>query len=330
MRTNGLPRRLGPWAIAATILMVTAAGCGTTPQGPVPSATTAAASNSPSMKASAEPQPAAPNNVADDVPTNVPQPIPQPDAPPDPSKDINIRAVANTVNANPLSLLNPNIPSQIAVYVTVTWSKVPGAAQYRVSRNDDSGDKFYIRANVPGSYTGYHDGGPTNLKIDNQYQYIVEALDSSGTVIAKSKPDSCKPLYPLDIPKPSSPADGADSVGISPQFQWDGATGANGYYIEVFSGVYFVPMWRGFRKDDGQKTASAIQYGNQVDMMAGTYPNLWAAVLNPAGTYLWCVTAVKTDTGNALTAKAWSKSNSLPIRFYCGKKPASGVQNGGN
>lgn len=328
MRTNGVPRRLGPWAIAATILTTMVAGCGTTPPGPQPGAVTEQAAATPTMKSSAEPQPKAPNQEADDVPTNIPQPIPQPEAPADP-KDITIRAVANTVNANPLQVFNANVPSQIAVYVTLTWSKVKGAAQYRVSRNDDGTDKFYIRANVPATFSGFHDGGPMNLKIDNEYQYIVEALDSSGTVIAKSKPDKCKPLYPLEIPKPNSPADGADQVGISPQFQWDGSTGANGYYVEVFSGVYFTPMWRGFRKDDGQKTADSISYGNQVDMMAGTTPNIWAAVLNPAGTYLWCITAVKTDTGNAMTAKAWAKSNSFPTRFYCGKKPASGVPNGG-
>lgn len=326
MRTNGAPRQMSALAIAATVLMTVAlAGCGARVPGPDTGSTGTQSNKTVTKDYGREEQPTTINDDPQDIPTNIPQPIPNPQPPADP-KALAVKAVANTVNSTALQVFNPNMPSRISVYADLTWSKVQGAAQFRVSRNNDGGDKYYVLYNVPATFRGYRDGAVLNLKIDTEYKYLVEALDSSGNVIARGT-DATKALYPLPIPQPSEPANNADNVGITPKFTWQGSasgnTKAEGYYVEVFSGVYFTPMWRGYRHDG--EFGTTITYGEQVDFQAGTTPAVWPPiVLNPAANYTWTVTAVKTDTGNAATAKAWAKSNSFANRFYCGKKPTVG------
>lgn len=323
MRTNGAPRQMSALAIAATVLMTVAlAGCGT--QVPGPETTSTGSSNKTITKDTGrEEQPRTIAEDPNDVPTNIPQPIPAPEKPADP-KALAVKVVANTINSSALQVFNPNMPSRVSVYADIYWSKVDGAAQFRVSRNEDGGDKYYTLYNVPAKFPGYRDGAVMNLRIDTEYGYLVEALDSAGNVIARGT-DKTKALYPLPIPKTLEPANNAENVGITPKFTWEtgGNTKAEGYYVEVFSGVYFTPMWRGYRQDG--EFGTTITYGTQVDIQAGTKPAIWPPmVLQPLANYTWSVTAIKTDTGNAATAKAWAKSNSPASRFYCGKKPVGG------
>lgn len=324
MRTNGAPRQLEALAIAATVLMTVAlSACGTGVPGPSDPSTSSKTDKTVSKDYGREEQPRTIADDPQDVPTNIPQPIPNPEPPADP-KALAVKAVANTIQSTALQVFNPNMPSRVSVYADLVWSKVEGAAQFRVSRNDDGGDKYYVLHNVPASFRGYRDGAVMNLRIDTDYSYLVEALDSSGNVISRGT-DKTKALYPLPIPKPSEPANNAENVGITPKFTWEtgGNTKAEGYYVEVFSGVYYTPMWRGYRRDG--EFGTAITYGEAVDIQAGTKPAIWPPiVLSPAANYTWSVTAIKTDSGNAATAKAWAKSNSTAMRFFCGKKPVGG------
>lgn len=328
MRMNGMPKRVLPLALTATILTTVAlAGCGTGGV-PAPTPDTKQTTKAPMMsnEGEEEQQPTqTPPYTGEETQTHIPQPIPNPAPPADP-KALSVRAVANTINSCPLNVLSASAPNSVSVYATLTWSKCQNAAQYRVSRNENEADKdekgnpkFYVRSNVPASYRGYKDGGKFQpLKIQNKYTYLVEALDSSGNVIAKGQDDTT-PIYPLAIPTATSPKNSSDGATIAPKFEWASVKGAQGYYVEVFSTVYFTPMWRGFRKEED---GTVLQYGEQVDFMPGTAPAIWSMVLNPQGSYTWSVTAVKTDTGNALTAKAWAKSNSPAWLFSCGAKPA--------
>lgn len=322
MRTNGAPRQKSALAIAATVLMTVAmVGCGT--QVPGPDTGSTGSTKSVTKDTGREELPRTIADDPQDVPTNIPQPIPAPEKPADP-KALAVKAVANTINSTALQVFSPNMPSRVSVYADLVWSKVDGAAQFRVSRNEDGGDKYYTLYNVPASFRGYRDGAVMNLRIDTEYAYLVEALDSAGNVIARGT-DKTKALYPLPVPKTVEPANNAENVGITPKFTWEtgGNTKAEGYYVEVFSGVYFTPMWRGYRADG--EFGTTITYGTQVDIQAGTKPAVWPPmVLQPAANYTWSVTAIKTDTGNAATAKAWAKSNSPASRFYCGKKPVGG------
>ena len=310
---------LARWA-ALGLVIAGLAGCGGTPTDPwrTPPGAGEPGGSQPvtPRELPREEQPSGPRNDPEDVPTNIPQPIPAPEPPADP-KQINVRAVANPVNSNPLAVFSQAMPSRVTVYATLTWSKVANASSFRVSRCDDGSDRFVIRANVPSSFRGYQDGGAMNLRVDNDYRYLVEALDSAGHVVARGE-DHCKPLYPLAIPQLVAPEPQAENTGIAPEFSWTQVPGAQGYFVEVFSGVYLVPMWRGFRSDT---VGTRIKYGEQVDLMAGTIPAIWTTILNPAAMYTWTVTAVKTDTGNAATAKAWAKSNAPAQRFYCGRRP---------
>lgn len=323
MRTNGAPRQMGALAIAATVLMTVAlAGCGTSVPGPE-TASTGSTNKTVSKDYGREEQPKTISDDPQDVPTNIPQPIPEPEKPADP-KALALKAIANTVNSTSLQVFNPNMPSRVSVYADLVWSKVDGAAQFRVKRSEDGGNSYYVLHNVPALFRGYRDGAVMNLRIDTEYNYMVEALDSSGNVLAHGT-DKTKALYPLPIPKLSEPTNNAENLGITPKFTWEtgGNTKAEGYYVEVFSGVYFTPMWRGYRQDG--EFGTKITYGEQVDIQAGTKPAIWPPiVLHPAANYTWSVTAIKTDTGNAGTARAWAKSNSPAWRFYCGKKPAVG------
>lgn len=315
-------------ALAATILTTALVGCGTGLPSPGDNAGHGSTDTGRSVTPTQQREivPTTPKDAyGDDVPTNIPQPIPQPEQPADPGK-INVKVVANTVTSNPLAAIsNTSLFNRTSVYTTITWSKAEGVSQYRVSRREEGAtdDKFYIRANVPASFRGYQDGGLMNLKIGVKYDYRVEALDSTGNVIAAGE-DNATPLYPVAIPAKESlkPVDGTDNLaGTTPIFEWGNVKDADGYYVEVFSSVTLLPMWRGYRDHN---EASNITYGSQVDVMPGTLPAVWTQVLNPAGTYTWSVTAVKTDTKNAATAKAWAKSNTPALRFYMGKKPVGG------
>jgi hypothetical protein len=313
-------------ALAATILTTALVGCGSNL--PSPGENAGKASNTGRSVTPTQQREVAPttpkSDYGDDVPTNIPQPIPQPEQPSEPGK-IGVKVVANTVTSNPLAAFTSAAPNRISVYSTISWSKTEGASQYRVSRREEgaSDEKFYIRANVPASFRGYQDGGIMSLKIGIKYDYRVEALDSTGNVIAAGE-DSATPLYPVGMPAKDSlkPADGTDGLaGSTPDFSWGEVKDAQGYYVEVFSSVTMLPMWRGYRDNTH---GTAITYGDQVDILAGTFPAVWTQPLNPAGTYTWSLTAIKTDTGNAVTAKAWAKSNTPAMRFYMGKKALGG------
>lgn len=327
MDKNGKLGRHAALALAATILTTALVGCGAGLPEPGESTGKKTGSDTRSFtpKQQREEVPKTPKNeYGDDVVTNIPQPIPQPEQPANP-REIRSRVVANTVTSNPLAAFTSFAPNRVSVYTTISWSKVSGASQYRVSRREEgSGDeKFYIRANVPSSFSGYQDGGLMNLKIGITYVYRVEALDGAGNVIAAHE-DSATPLYPIGIPAKESmkPADGTDNLaGTTPTFEWSKVDKADGYFVEVFSSVTMLSMWRGYRE---HAEASNITYGSQVDVMPGTMPAIWTQILNPAGTYTWSVTAVQTDTKNAATAKAWAKSNTPAMRFYMGKKPVGG------
>lgn len=323
MRTNGAPRQLEALAIAATVLMTVAlSACGTSVPGPSDPSTSSKTDKTVSKDYGREEQPKTIADDPQDVPTNIPQPIPNPEPPADP-KALAVKVVANTINSTALQVFNPNMPTRVSVYADLVWSKVEGAAQFRVLRSEGGGDKYYPLHNVPASFRGYRDGAIMNLRIDTEYSYLVEALDSSGNVLARGT-DKTKALYPLPLPVPSAPKDNSEDATIAPTFEWSAGGGkAEGYYVEVFSSVYYTPMWRGYRSDPDFGTK--ITYGTAVDIQPGTKPAIWPAiVLNPAASYTWSVTAIKTDTGNAATAKAWAKSNSPAQRFYCGKKPVGG------
>lgn len=327
MDKNGKLGRHAALALAATILTTALTGCGTSLPSPGDGAgkTSSGTGRSVTPTQQREEVPTTPRSpYDDDVDTNIPQPIPQPEQPSDPAK-INVRVVANTVTSNPLATITSAVQfNRTSVYTTITWSKAEGVAQYRVSRREEGAadDKFYIRANVPASFRGYQDGGLMNLKIGIKYEYRVEALDATGNVIAAGE-ENATPLYPLAIPAKDTlePADGAEMNGKTPEFKWGNVKEASGYYVEVFSSVTLLSMWRGYREHN---EASNITYGQQVDIMPGTLPAVWTQVLNPAGTYTWSVTAIKTDDPNALKAKAWAKSNTPAMRFYMGKKPVGG------
>ena len=276
----------------------------------------------PSRDYGREPQPQIPNRDPDEVPTNIPAPVPQPLDPPEPG-EITVSAVAHSVTSNPLAAFDGRSFKTIAIYSQLTWTPIKGAASYRISRAEEGSDRFVVRGTVNGNLAFFRDGGALlgNLNIATEYKYLVEAFDSSGNAIARGN-DSCKPLYPLDIPALKSPENATVTTTLQPVLRWsfvdqDGQAkaGPDGFYVEVFSGTYLVPVWRGFRLGN---LADSIQYGNQVDFYPGTAAAIWASVLQPGARYTWSVTAYKTDTGNARTAKAFVKSNAPAWTFTVG------------
>ncbi len=272
-----------------------------------------------------EPQPQTPNRDPDEVPTNIPAPIPQPLDPPAPG-EITVRAVAHSVTSNPLAAFDGRSFKTISIYTQLTWTPIKGAASYRISRAEEGSERFVVRGTVSGSVPLFRDGGGVlgNLNVATEYKYLIEAFDTSGNKLARGN-DSCRPLYPLDIPELKAPANGEALNGMQPIMRWSYADengkakeGPDGFYTEVFSGTYLVPVWRGFRQGN---LADSIQYGNQVDFYPGTAPAIWTSVLQPGARYTWSVTAYKTDTGNARTAKAFAKSNAPAFSFTVGKTP---------
>lgn len=322
------------WAIALTTVIVLPAltACGTAPNGrqPVSTNTTkksAAKTYDPNDPRLVEPTPTSWNQDPHDVPTNIPQGIPTPPPATAPG-EIAVSAMANTAASSPLMAVTGSNYRQISITATLKWNKVDGASQYRVSRSDDGSERFVVRSMVPGSYTAFRDGGGfANLAVGNEYKYLVEALDHSGQVIARGN-DNVKPLYPLDIPNLKGPDNGQAAGSLQPVLRWtyadaDGRAkeGPDGFYVEVFSGQFLVPMWRGYR--DGN-LADSIMYGDQPDFYPGTKPAIYTGVLQPGARYTWTVTAYKTDTGNAMTAKAIAKSNAPAWSFLAGSAPTQG------
>lgn len=269
-----------------------------------------------------EPQPQAPNRDPDDVPTNIPLPVSEPLEPPAPG-EITVKAAAHSVTSNPLAAFDGRAFRSIAIYTNVTWSPIQGAHSYRISRAEEGSDRFVVRGTVSGNVTTFRDGGTVlgNLSVGTEYKYLIEAFDSSGTVIARGN-DNVRPLHPLDLPALRSPENGTAIASTQPVLRWayvdqDGQpkAGPDGFYVEVFSGTTLIPMWRGFRLGN---LADSIQYGTQVDFYPGTAPAIWAGLLQPGARYTWTVTAYKTDTGNAKTAKAFAKSNAPAWSFTVG------------
>jgi hypothetical protein len=254
-----------------------------------------------------EEQPKSPSKDPDGVPTNIPKAIPNPEPPADPAKlALKVRAYSST--SNPLAGVGKDGFARVSTYVDLAWSPAKQATQYRVSVNDGSDDKFYLKATLPAKTTRYRYGGGllTNaVAIDRTYKFLVQAVNSSGQTTAQAE-DSTKAIYPLGMPKLVSPANGAAGTTIQPNFQWTKVNNADGYYIEVFSGMYYVPTWRGFGA--GQERIT-MTYGDAGDFYPGTYPAVWTMVLTQGQRYTWTVTAVKTDTGNMATAKAVAESN---------------------
>lgn len=268
-------------------------------------------------------QPRSPNQDPDDVPTNIPQPIPQPLNPPAPG-ELTVKAVAHSISSNPLSAFDGRSFKTIAVYTDLSWTPLREASSYRILRAEEGSDRFVVRGTVSAPRTVFRDGGSAfgNLNVGTEYRYVIEALDTSGRKIARGN-DACRPLYPLDLPALKSPENGQVTSGLQPVLRWsysdhDGRTkeGPDGFYVEVFSGQYLVPLWRGYRQGN---VADSIQYGNQVDFYPGTAPAIWTSVLQPGARYTWTVTAYKTDTGNAKTAKAFAKSNAPAWSFSTGQ-----------
>ncbi|MBM3266719.1 MAG: hypothetical protein FJZ01_03635 [Candidatus Sericytochromatia bacterium] len=254
-----------------------------------------------------EEQPSSPSKDPDGVPTNIPKAIPNPEPPPDPAK-IALKARATSSTSNPLAGVGQQGYARVSTYVDLAWSASKQAASYRVSVNDGSDDKFYLKATLNAKTTRYRYGGGllTNaVAVDRPYKFMVQALNSSGQVMAQGE-DSTKALYPLGMPKLVSPANGAAGTTIQPQFQWTKVNNADGYFVEVFSGMYFVPTWRGY---GAGAERIAMTYGDGGDFYPGTYPAVWTAVLTQGQRYTWTVTAIKTDTGNMATAKAIAESN---------------------
>ncbi len=309
------PTRILVLLTCATALTLPVVGCGAQ-EGRSPEEGTGATSTNPaappvtqapSTAAPREQQPLGPSKDPDGVPTNVPKAIPAPEPLPDPAK-INLKVRANSSTSNPLAAVGQPGMARISVYVDTTWASIKQASQYRISVNDGSDEKFYVKATVSGNTSKWRFGGgliSNAVAVDRTYKFMIQALNSSGQVIAQGE-DSTKPLYPLGMPKLVSPANGQAGTTIAPQFQWTKVTNADGYFVEVFSGAYYVPTWRGY--GSGQERI-AMTYGDAGDFYPGTYPAIWTMVLTPGQRYTWTVTAIKTDTGNMATAKAVAEAN---------------------
>lgn len=272
--------------------------------------------NSGASMPTAQPQPTGPATDPGNVPTNIPQPIPSPQPPITPGS-LTVNATAYSESSYPLNPFG-NFARIIDIHIDLKWQLYPGAVAYRISRNDPSmpADQFVMQTTVsagmlnaimPFFWRQYSIPAVSPLVPGVDYNYLVEALNSSNQVIAKGTNDT-KPLEPIGIPKLVGPTNDAAGVGIQPDFQWDPGTdpNADGYFVEVYSGAYFVPMWRGFASG-GQ--AIQLHYGDSNNNYPGTMPTLWSGILTPGARYTWDVTAYKTDTGNAATAKAFAESN---------------------
>jgi hypothetical protein len=312
-------RLLGAGLIAAAAVSLAATGCGDTPSRASGETSAAKGDAAPvsgggnQAKQATETRPMGPQTAdPGDVPTNIPKPIPTPD-PPTKAGEIKVKATAHSITSNPLSPWGkPN--RLINIHVDLRWTLPAGAVTYRISRNDDGGDEFKIKATkkasdvskvLPIYWREYSVPGLNQLTPGNKYKYLVEALNSSNKVVA-SGIDEVAPLYPLDVPTLISPENNAKGTGIQPTFQWSKVNNADGYFVEVFGGATFLPQWRGFRA--GQEGIT-VKYGELGDSYPGLLPAVWTMVLAPNVPYTWTVTAYKTDTGNAATAKAFASAN---------------------
>lgn len=335
-------RKLGYLALAFSCAQLLACGNDLPTRGTLGTASSSAVTPDQSAQpgdgsgAPQEQQPTTPDPTTQGPNTIDPQPIP-------PANEVvgngqlAVKAVAYTTAINPIGFAS-NIPGfsnlpganllpsaqRISVYVIVGWRPIQGAARYRIRRNDtqsnDTSDptQYPVIGTVDGRFTGFQDGGGimNNLKVMNEYRYVVEALDSAGNVIATGQ-DNTQAIYPLEIPQLLQPANHATQVGITPAFGWSTTHGADGYYVEVFSTLFGgspvpVPMWRTYKP--GADNTAAV-YGTQPNVYPGTAPAMWTMVLNPGAACLWTVCAYKTDTGNVQTAKAVAKSNAVPYMF---------------
>ncbi|MBU6429244.1 MAG: hypothetical protein KGR26_09560, partial [Cyanobacteria bacterium REEB65] len=240
--------------------------------------------STPGNQPQVEPQPTAPNGDPADVPGNMPIPIPSPSPAITPGS-LTVQSIAYSESSYPLNPFG-NFTRLVDIHIDLKWQLYPGATSYRISRNDSTMPQGQYALKTTVSATSLNQAFPffwreysipavSPLIPGNDYKYLVEALNLSNQVVAKGTDDT-KPLYPLDVPKLTGPANNAAGAGIQPTFNWDTSTDGNadGYFVEVFSGAYFVPMWRGYAK--GAQNGE-LHYGDFGDGYPGTLPSIWTS-----------------------------------------------------
>lgn len=267
--------------------------------------------------------PSTPNQSGYDIGLNLPRTIPVISTQSKPG-EVTMKAVANTATITPLidaGVSRLTTLRTVSISATLTWGKVSGAANYRVSRSIDNEDqtnksKYQTRSTVSGSLGFYIDGGKVidNLTPGRLYSYKVEALDNMGRVLAEGN-SSVTPLYPINPPEQVSPAPlnpTKPEPAANLEFSWNKIGDADGYYLEVFSASTMVPMW-GCYKNVAEKVTA--RYGELGDKMIGTIPITWGMMLTPGARYAWSLAAVKSNNPDSSKATAFARANT-PIRFF--------------
>ena len=120
--------------------------------------------------------------------------------------------------------------SNTAKGVTVKWSKVTGAAKYRVLRKTGSGSWTKVGNTTSTSYTD------TTAKSGTTYTYTVRCISSDGKTYTSSYNTTGKSIKYLSRPKVSSASNTSTGVTV----KWGKVTGASGYYVyrKTSSGSY--------------------------------------------------------------------------------------------
>ncbi|HEY9722682.1 MAG TPA: hypothetical protein V6D47_11745 [Oscillatoriaceae cyanobacterium] len=293
-----------------------ASSAGDSSGGALPSAPLA-----PADDAGSDPEPDAPSSDTVAGPVNLPSIPAAPSTPVAPAQmQVHALAITNTIPA--LGMGWPIIRAKLS------WTPVKGAVSYNIfqgtpnDNNQVQGKGTQLKgqlvfAKMPWKSFAFIGGGMglTNLKVQQEYDFTVDALDRAGNVIAEGQ-DNCAPLPPLQIPYLTGPAQNAQHVGQTPYLSWTPSQGADGYYVEVFGTIKNIipamPTWVGFRSDT---SAMNMLYGTQQDVMTGTAPIQWGLPLNIGSRYAWTVSAVRTDTHDWNNMKALAQATA-PLNYF--------------
>jgi hypothetical protein len=213
-----------------------------------------------------------------------------------------------TLNAPPAAtdpiplLLTPADGETITVDPNFSWSRVTGAADYRLIVSKDAG----FSSNYDWVYTDYSSftpftygtSGQQNAYPNGTYYWKVQARNGVGTIIATSAARSFSKQMTLPL---VAPADGA-TLTTDPTFQWTRVVGAHDYRLLV-------------SKDPGFSSNYDWVFTDYVSFSPFTYGTSGQQTAYPNGTYYWKVQA--RDHGGTVivtsATRSFTKQMTLPL-----------------
>lgn len=201
-------------------------------------------------------------------------------------------AIRSFTRQTSLPLTSPSHAANLTGDPAFQWGRVVGAEDYRVKVSRDPSmsplyDSVYTDYVSYTPYKGSPAAGLENTYLNGLYYWMVDARNSTGTVIASSAIQSFTKQIPVPLVSPNNAA----VLTGDPTFQWGRVVGAEDYRVKISKDAGISPLFDSVYTDYVSFTPymGTPLAGNQT-----AYPN---------GTYYWMVDA-RDKNGTVIASSA--------------------------